>query len=300
MGIINTGSFPRLLLPGITTLFGMEYSQLDGLHDKIFQKKSSQRAFEEAVQLVGMGMAEKLGEGEALQLDTTKQGYSRRTYHEVWSKAAMITQVAFDDNLYQDQAQVLSKQLAKALFHAKENNARLLFDNCTSTSAPYVGADGKALLATDHPTGSGATFSNLSTSDLSELALENARNAIRGWVGSDGLLINANIKGLLVPPQLRFEAHRILMSTQRSGTANNDTNAIRELGMIPQIMEWAFLTDTNNWYLLTDVDGLVMYERKAMEPRYYMENETMNHVYQMSERYSFDYFDPRAVYGANV
>lgn len=297
--IITTGSHPRLLLGDISELFGAHYNQLDAKHGKVFRKKSSQRNYEEAAQLVGMGMAEKKDQGAPISLDSTKQGYSRRTYHEVWQKSAKITMEAVDDNRHLDQAAELSKHLARSLFHAKETNAAAIFNNATSTSAPYVGADGVALLSASHPLGGGAgTFSNLSTSDLSELALENAMIAIAGWVDNNNLLMNAKVKGLLIPPENRYTAHRILMSDLRSGTADNDANAIKDRNDVPEIMEWRFLTDSDSWFLLTDQDGLCFYERMAAKPSYEQEFLTKDHIYTMMERYSFDHYDPRAVYGS--
>lgn len=297
-GVITTGSHPRLLLPGISMLFGQFYNQLDAKHMEIFAKKMSKRNYEEAVQLVGVGQAEKKGEGEPIAIDSTKQGYARRTVHNVWHKAIKITMEAFEDNLYQDQSKILSKELAKALFHTKETNAAAILNNADSTSAPYVGADGKALLASDHPLGRGGSFSNLSTSDLSELALENAMIAIAGWVDNSNLLLNANVKSLVIPRQNRYTAHRILRSNLRAGTADNDANALKDMSDVPSIIEWRFLTDSDSWFLLTDQDGLCFYERKGQESRYFQEDTTLDNVYMMYERYSFDHYDPRAIYGS--
>lgn len=296
--VITTGSHPRLLLADISELFGAHYNQLTMVHDKVYRKKSSQRNFEEAVQLVGMGQAERKDEGSPISLEGTKQGYTRRTVHEVWQKSAKITMEAVEDNRHLNQATELPKHLAKSLFHAKESNAAALFNNATSTSAPYVGADGKALLSATHTLGGGGTFSNISTSDLSELALENAIIALGGFVDNSGLLMLTKVKSLLIPINNRFVAHRILRSDLRAGTAENDTNALKDLSEVPNIIEWRFLTDTDSWFLLTDQEGLVFYERKAAAPSYEQEFLTKDHIYTMMERYSFDHFDPRAVYGS--
>jgi hypothetical protein len=297
-GPVTTGLIPRLLLPGITELYGMKYKQLPSVHDKVYKKMKSERNYEEAVQMVGLGMAEIKGQGEAIAIDRFKQSYARRTQHDTWTKAVKITMEAFEDNLYQNQASFLSGELAKALFHAKESRSAALFNNATSTSAPYLGADGKAFLASDHPTGSGGTFSNIATSDISELALENAVINIYGYVGSDGLRMLARPKCLLIPRQSAFEAERILKSTLRSGTSDNDANALFQRKDIPQVLEWQFLTDSDSWFVLTDVDGLMYYERMAAKPHYHQDDATMDHLYSIFERYSFDYTDPRAVYGS--
>lgn len=296
--IITTGSHPRLLLADISELFGAHYKQLDALCDKVYMKKKSQLNYEEAVQLVGMDMASKKDQGSAIEIDGTKQGYSRRTYHEVWQKSAKITMEAVDDNRHLNQATELSKHLARSLFHAKETNAAALFNNATSTSAPYVSADGLAFLSSAHLLGGGGTYSNLSSSDLSELALEDAQIAIAGWVDNNNLLINAKVRSLLIPSNNRYTAHRILRSDLRVGTADNDANAIKDRNEIPQILEWRFLTDTDSWFLLTDQDGLCFYERMASRPSYEQEYLTKDHIYTMMERYSFDHYDERCVYGS--
>ena len=297
-GIITTGSKPRLLLPGITELFGMNYKQLNAIHPELYEKKASQRNYEEAVQLVGTGVAEEKGEGAAISVDSYKQGYTRLTQHKVWAKKMRITMEAFEDDLYLKQAQMISKSLAESLFHAKEINAAAIFNNATSTSAPYVGADGKALLASDHPTGSGGTFSNIVTSDLSELALEQAVINIYGFVGSNGLRMLAQPKCLLIPRNSIHIAHRILKSDLRSGTADNDVNALRDMGAIPKIIPWQFLTDSDSWFVLTNVPGLCYYERMGLTPHTHQDNDTLDQIYMMTERYSFDHYDPRVVYGS--
>lgn len=296
--IVTTGSHPRLLLADISHLFGAHYKQLDAMHAMVYKRKSSERNFEEAVQLVGMGQAEKKDQGSPIQIDGTKQGYTRRTYHEVWQKSAKITMEAVKDNRHLNMAAEFSKHLARSLFHAKETNSAALFNNATSTSAPYVGADGKALLATDHPLAGGGSFSNTVTSDLSELALENANIAIAGWVDNNSLLINAKVKSLMIPPDNRYVAHRILKSEYRSGTADNDANALKDRNDIPSVMEWRFLTDADSWFLLTDQDGLCFYDRQGAESSYEQEYLTKDHIYTVMERYSFDHFDPRCVYGS--
>ena len=296
--IITTGSHPRLLLADISELFGAHYEQLEAKHGMIYRKKSSQRNYEEAVQLIGMGMAEKKDQGSPISLDATSQGYSRRTYHEVWQKSAKITMEAVDDNRHLNQAAELSKHLARSLFHAKETNAAALFNNATSTSAPYVGADGVALLANNHPLGGSGTYSNLSISDLSELALENAMIAIAGWVDNNNLLLDAKVKKIVIPANNRYVAHRILNSDLRSGTTDNDANAIKDRGDVPEIVEWRFITDTDSWFLMTDQDGLCFYDRMAAKPSYEQEFLTKDHIYTIMERYSFDHYDGRAIYGS--
>lgn len=299
-GVVTTASTPRLLVPGITNLFGMNMKQHKSVFPEIYEKKSSTRNYEEAVLLQGLGVATVKDEGSPIELDSYQQGFARRTTHQAWGKALKVTKEQFDDNLYMSVAQVASKELAKSLFHAKEINAAAIFNNATSTSAPYVGADGKALLASDHPTGLGPTFSNLASTDLSELALEQAAIDILGWIGYDGLKVLVDPKNfkLLIPRQSIFNIHRILKSDMQVDSAENNTNALKDMGVIGKVIPWVFLTDTDSWYIITGERGLCHYDRNSPEVHHYMEDRTLDSVYQIYERYSFDHFDPHAVYGS--
>ena len=297
-GIITTGNKPRLLLPGISNLFGLAYKQYPSVYESVFDKKTSQRNYEEALRMTGVSMAEKKGEGEAIGIDDVNQSFARRTQHEVWGKKIAITEEAFEDDLYMKHAEGLSKELAKALFHAKETNAAAIFNNADSTTGIHQGSDGVALLSTAHLLGGGGTFSNTVTSDLSEVALENAVINIEGFVDDRGLRMMANVKCLLIPKESRYIAHRILSSTLRPGTPDNDANAIKDMNDVPDTKVWRFLTDTNSWFLVTDVPGFCFYERRGATPRYFMDDNTHDHIYSITERYSFDHYDPRAVYGS--
>ena len=298
-GAISTGSKPRLLQAGITELFGMDYKAWKPVHEIVFPKKSSDQNFETAVQMLGMGMASLKGEGAALALDSYQQGFVRITTHNVWGKRARVTMEAFDDDLYMKQASVLSKELSKALFQAKETNGAAFINNATSTSAPYVGGDGKALLATDHPTKIGTQSNKPSTdSDLTELALEDAVINIRNFVGDDGLRIVVEPVTLLIPNQLIFDAQRILKSQGQSATANNDLNALKALGLLQKIQSWSFLADPDQWTIITDIDGACLYQRKAPELMMHRDDSTYDYIYSMMERYSFDYYNFRRFYGS--
>lgn len=299
-GIITSGSAPRLLLPGISEMFGMAYKAYSSVISKIYDMETSDRNYEEAVQMVGIGMATLKGEGEAIQAEAYKQGYVRITNHNVWAKRMRITMEAFQDNLYLKQAPVMAKELAKALFHAKEVNAAALLNNSTSTSAPYLGGDGKALLATDHPTGSGATYANKPSvdADLSELVLEQACIDIMNFVGADGLKIMARPVRLIVPNASIFDAHRILKSDKQADTANNTTNALKYKGLLQEVVNWSYLTDNDMWMVITDVPGAVCYQRAKQELSHYSDDNTFDEVYTIKERYSFDYTDPRHFYGS--
>ena len=300
-GVVTTGSTPRLLISAmISNLFGMEYKQHKAVHPLIYDKKSSSQNFEEAVLLQGLGVASRKNEGSTIALDSYKQAAARRTVHQVWGKALKVTMEQFEDNLHMNVAQVASKELAKALFHAKEINAAAIFNNATSTSAPYVGWDAVALLSTAHPTGLGSTFTNRASTDFSELALEQAVIDILGWIGYDGLRVNVNHDNLklLIPRQELFNVHRILKSDLQSNSAEHNANAVKDMGIVSQIIPWVFLTDSDAWFVLTGERGLCYYDRQAPKTHHYQEDSTMDSIYQIYERYSFDHFDPHAVYGS--
>ena len=300
-GVITTGSTPRLLLSAtIANLFGMDYKQLQAVYPKVYKTKSSEKNFEESVLLNGLGMAQQKGEGDTIAIDSYQQGGARRTYHTVWGKGVRVTMEHFQDNLHMNVAQVASKELAKSLFHAKETNAAAFFNNATSTSAPYVGWDAKALLDTAHPTGVGGTFSNKASTDFSELALENAIITIKKWIGYDGLqvMINSSNLKLLIPVDSSFDVHRIIKSELRSGTADNDANAVKDMSIISSVIPWVFLTDTDSWFLLTGQDGLCHFDRMSPTTHHYQDDRTLDSIYQIYERYSFDHYDPHAVFGS--
>lgn len=297
-GTITSASHPRLLVGDISHLFGMHYAQHKPIAEMVYKKKSSQRNFEEAVQLSNIGEMEEKAESAAIVLDSFSQGHARLTTHKVWTKAVKISMEAVDDNRHLNMSTEIPRIIARSKWHTVESQGSALFNNATSTSAPYLGADGKALLASDHGLVKGGSVSNLSSSDLSELAIENARIAIDDFRDNANLRMNAQIKCLLIPSNSQFLAERVVNSPARVGTADNDLNAIDKLGTIPKILKWNFLTDTNSWFLLTDQPGLCYYERMAAKPFYYQEDNTFDHVYGMKCRFSFDYFDWRSVYGS--
>jgi hypothetical protein len=290
-GVITSFDKPRLLIPGIKVLYGDAYKQFSPVYQQIYELKSSERAYEEAVQLQGVGMAEIKGQGQAIATDSTAQGFARRSVHQVWAKAIRITMEAFDDNLYEDQASTLAKELAKALMHAKETVHAAPFNNLTSTSAPYLLSDGKALAASDHPGGIGPSFSNILNSDFNQLALEDADIQIQGWTGYDGLRMLANIKAMVIPRQLKYDVRRVMESDLESGTANNDKNVVKDT--VGKIIPWQFITDADSWSLLTDVpNGFVSYQNFTAKTNHYQDDKTLDQYYQMYERYVSDVVDP--------
>ena len=298
MSMIQTGSFPRLLIGDQLKMFGMEYAQLAPIHEKVYMKTSSDSYMETALQLDSFARAEVKQEGAAVTVSGISQGYGRMTLHKTYQKACSISMEAEQDGKLMKVADKIPALFARSLVYAKETVAAALFNNATSSSAPYVGADGVALLSASHPAKQGGTLSNLSSSDLTELALENACIAMDRWIDNAGELMSAKPKALLLPPEQKFAITRLVDSQLRSGTAENDLNAFTKLGVFPSVMTWSYITDTNSWFILTDQEGLVQYERMAPTNSYHLDENTKDHVYDILARFSFDHYDPRAVYGS--
>ena len=297
-GIITTGTFPKLLLPGIRELFGLEYSQLEKVHERVFDKMSSERNFEEVLELGGVGLATTKTEGSMISYDSAKQGVAARFVHTVYGKGMILTREAIEDNMYLSLAQVMTREIAKSLVHAKDTIAANIFNRAQNGS--YLLADGVVLCATNHPVTTGGTFKNRPTTnaDLSETSLEQAIIDIYDLVGSDGLKIDVTPRQLLIPHNLIFDAHRLLKSELRPNSANNDTNAAKDMGLISEIVPWRRLTDADAWFILTDVrPGRVLYQRR--DPQMDSENDfdTQNAKFLGTERYSLGVADTRSVYG---
>lgn len=302
-GIITQNTAPRMLLPSaISTIYGTEYeiAAKKAIHTKLYEMKTSDRAYEEALQLVGIGPASLKDEGGTIEMDSYQQGYDRLSYHQVWAKKMRITEEAFEDNKHISQAQTMGKMLAQSSLLAKEINGHALFNNPTSTSAPFVGADGVAFLSTAHVLSKGGTLANKPSvdADLSEAAIEAACQGIWNWTDDANNRIFLKPKALFLHQNQVFDAHRILKSSLRVATADNDANALMDMGMIPEIIPSVYLTDTDAWFILVDGPGLVMYSRYATEQFSYNDDQTRDLVFGIKDRYVFDYYDPRAVFGS--
>ena len=297
-GIISTGSFPKALWPGVKKWYGAAYSDYKTQYDALFEKFSSEKAWEEFVGTVGLGYAVVKAEGAPVTYDTEQQGFTTRVQHVNYALGFIITEEMMDDDQYMIVGERRSKLLARSMRHTKEVNGANVYNRAFNAS--YTFGDGKEMIATDHPNVSGGTWSNeLATpADLSEAALEQAVIDIQGFTDDRGLLIAVNPTMLIIPRNLVFEAERILKTDGRVATADNDLNAIKTMGFIPRIQVNQFLTDTDAWFLRTDVPGLAYVERKADSFAQDNDFDTSNAKFKAQGRYSFTCFDPRSIYGS--
>lgn len=297
---ISRAQLLKELLPGLNALFGMEYAKYDNQHAEIFETESSDRSFEEEVKLSGFSAAPVKAEGDSIQYDNAQEAWTARYTHETVSMGFSITEEAMEDNLYDSLSSRYTKALARAMAYTKQVKAAAILNSAFDTNVTY--GDGKALCVTDHPLVSGGTNSNRPTvaADLNETSLEAAVIQISQWTDERGLLISAKPRKLVVPPQLMFTATRLLETEGRVGTADNDLNAIRNNGSIPQgYTVNHFLTDTDAWFLLTDIpNGLKHFVRTPMSTSMDADFDTGNARYKARERYSFGASDPLAIFGS--
>lgn len=298
MSVINTGSFAKALWPGVNAWYGKAYKEYPEEYSKLFDKYTSRKAFEEDVGVSSFGLAVQKSEGSPVSYDNERQAFITRYQHVVYALGFIITREMNDDDQYDVVGQRKAQGLAFSMRQTKEVVAANVYNRAFNTS--YTGGDGSALCVTNHANLKGGTWSNrLSTdADLSEASLEQACIDIAGFTNDAGLTIAVRPKSLIIPRQLMFEAKRILGSDGRVGTDNNDLNAIKSLGAIPEIITNHFLTDTDAWFIRTDVpDGMKYFERDA--DSFDMDNDwdTENAKFKARGRYSFGWTDPRALYG---
>jgi hypothetical protein len=297
---ISRAQLLKELLPGLNALFGLEYNRYPEEHKQIFETETSERSFEEETKLSGFSAAPVKAEGAAMAYDNAQEAWTARYVHETIAMGFSITEEAIEDNLYDSLSSRYTKALARAMAYTKQVKAANIL-NQGFTGGPTYG-DGKVLFATDHPLISGGVNSNRPTigADLNETSLESAVIQIAGWTDERGLLIAAKPRKLIVPPQLQFVATRILETEQRVGTADNDINALKNNGSIPEgytVNHW--LTDPNAWFLTTDVpNGLKHFVRAPMKTGMDMDFDTGNSRYKSRERYSFGVSDPLGAYGS--
>ena len=297
---ISRAQLLKELLPGLNALFGLEYKRYGEEHKEIYDIETSDRSFEEETKLSGFGAAPVKSEGNSIQYDTAQEAWTARYTHETIALGFAITEEAVEDNLYDKLSARYTKALARGMAYTKQVKAAAILNNATSAS--YVYGDGVALLSTAHPLTSGGTQSNRPTTgvDLNETSLEAAVIAIAAWVDERGLLLAAKPRKLILPPALTFVATRLLETSNRVGTADNDINALKSNGSIPEgytVNHW--LTDTNQWFLTTDVpNGLKMFVRAPMTTKMDGDFDTGNVRYKARERYSFGVSDPLAIYGS--
>jgi len=299
-GIITSGSFAKSLWPGVRAWYGQAYDEFPVEWDKLFDKNTSRRAFEEEVGYSGFGLAAEKPEGESISYDSERQGFITRYSHVVYGLGFIVTREAVDDDLYDVVAKRKAQGLAFSMRQTKEIVGANVY-NLAFSGGPTYG-DGVSLLNSAHPNMAGGTWSNvLSTpSDLSEAALEQAAIDIQGFTNDRGLKIAIKPKSLIIPYQLEFEAMRILKTVGRVGTDLNDINAIKEMGMFPGgVVVNHYLTDPDAWFIRTNAPhGMKYFERRGDE--FGMDNDfdTENAKYKATGRYSFGATDPRGLFGS--
>lgn len=300
VGIVNTGSFAKSLWPGVNKWWGEAYAEFPVEYTDLVETETSRRNFEEEVGSVGFGLPVVKNQGESVSYDTHYQGFTTRYTHTVWALGFMITREAYEDDLYDIVGPRYSKGLAFSMRQGKEIVVANMFNRGFNSS--YTGGDGKELFSTAHPNRSGGTYSNkLSVdADLSEASLEQACIDIMKYTNDRGLRISVMPKSLHIAPDNVFEAERILKSTARVGTANNDINALKEMGKFPGgIKVNHYFTDADAWFIKTScADGTKLKQRRKIE--FAMDNDfdTENAKYKASERYSVGWTDPKGWYAS--
>ena len=295
----NTGSFAKALWPGINAWYGKEYAEYPVEYKDLFETHSSKRAYEEDVGVSSFGLAIEKTEGASISYDSERQAFTTRYTPVVYALGFIITREIMEDDQYDVVGQRKAQGLAFSMRQTKEVVAANVYNRAFNST--YTGGDGKELLATDHPNLAGGTWSNELTTaaDLSEAALEQACIDIAGFTNDRGLLIAVRPETLVIPRQLMFEAKRILATDGRVATADNDLNALKTLGVIPKVVTNHFLTDTDAWFIRTNVkNGMKYFERRADE--FGMDNDfdTENAKYKATGRYAFGWTDPRALFGS--
>lgn len=298
---ISRAQLLKELLPGLNALFGLEYAQYGEEHKEIFDIETSERSFEEETKLSGFSAAPVKNEGSAIAYDNAQEAFTARYNHETIALGFSLTEESVEDNLYDSLSARYTKALARAMAYTKQTKGAAILNNGFSSS--YKGGDGVALFSTAHPTVGGGTNSNTFTTeaDLNETSLESAVIQIAGWVDERGLLIAAKPEKLVIPPALMFVATRLLETELRVGTSDNDINALKSNGSIPGgYTVNHFLTDTNAWFLTTDVpNGLKMFTRAPLSNSMDGDFDTGNVRYKSRERYSFGWSDPLGMFGSS-
>lgn len=305
-GIVNTGSFAKALWPGVNQWYGDAYSEYPVEWTKLFEQHSSRRAFEEDVGASYFGLAQVKNETQGVNYDSARQGFTSRYNHVVYALGFIISREVYEDDQYDVVGKLKAKSLAFSMRQTKEIIAANVYNRAFNTS--FLGGDGATLIASAGGGGSasapniaGGTYTNgpATAFDLSEASLEQACIDIAGFTNDRGLKIAVRPKTLIIPKELMFEAQRILKTDGRVGTDLNDLNAIKTMGMIPEIVVNHYLTDTDAWFIRTDVsNGLKYFERRGDEFGMDEDFDTENAKYKATARYSFGWTDRRAIYGS--
>ena len=298
---ISRAQLVKELEPGLNALFGMEYARYEDETREIFETESSDRAFEEEVLITGFGNAPVKREGDGVEFDTAYEGYTARYTHETIALAFALTEEAVEDNLYDRLGARYTKALARSMAHTKQVKGSNVLNNAFSSS--YTGGDGLSLVNSAHTLAGGGTFSNRPSTyvDLNETSLEDSLITISTFVDDRNLTLALQGLKLIVPPQLQFIAERLLETPGRVGTADNDINALRNMGMISDgYAVNHFLTDTDAWFILTDCpDGMKHFERTSLSTNMEGDFDTGNVRFKARERYSFGWSNPRGIYGSS-
>jgi len=297
---ISRAQLVKELEPGLNALFGLEYKRYENQHAEIYNIESSDRAFEEEVMLSGFGNAQVKGEGQGIAFDDAQETFTARYTHETIALAFAITEEAIEDNLYDRLASRYTKALARSMANSKQVKAASPLINGLPTTDGFDSGDGVSLFNTSHTTLSGSFANTLTTqADLNETSLEQSLIDIGEMTDERGLLIAAKGVKMIVPPENQFNAERLMKSQGRTGTADNDINAVNSMGMIPQGYRVNnYLTDADSWYIITDVpNGMKMFVRTPLNTAMEGDFDTGNVRYKARERYSFGVSDPRGIFG---
>lgn len=299
---ISRAQLLKELLPGLNALFGLEYAKYSDEHAEIFETENSDRSFEEETKLSGFGAAPVKNEGSAIVFDNAQEAFTARYTHETIAMGFSITEEAVEDNLYDSLSTRYTKALARAMAYTKQVKAAAILNQAFTGAGNPTYGDGEVLCSTTHPLVSGGVNSNRTEigADLNETSLEAAVIQIAAWEDERGLLIASQPRKLVVPPALMFVATRLLETELRVGTADNDLNAIKTNGSIPEgYTVNHYLTDNNAWFLMTDIpNGLKHFVRTPMQTSMDGDFDTGNARYKARERYSFGVSDPLGVFGS--
>jgi len=298
---ISRAQLLKELLPGLNALFGMEYKRYGEEHKEVYETETSERSFEEETKLAGFTAAPVKNEGSAIAYDNGQEAWTARYNHETIAQGFSITEEAIEDNLYDSLSARYTKSLARSMSYTKQVKAAAILNNGFA-AGQNAGGDGVALFSSAHPLISGGTNSNIpsTAADLNETSLENAVIQIAAWTDERGLLVAARPRKLIIPPSLQFVATRLLETSLRVGTNDNDVNALKNNGSIPEGYAINhFLTDTNAWFLTTDVpNGMKHFVRSPLVNSMDGDFDTGNVRYKARERYSFGFSDPLGMYGS--
>jgi len=298
---ISRAQLVKELEPGLNALFGLEYKRYDNQHAEIYTNESSDRAFEEEVMLSGFANANVKVEGSGVNYDQSQETYTARYTHDTIALAFAITEEAIEDNLYDRISSRYTKALARSMSNAKQVKAAAPLNNGLPTADAFDSGDGVSLFNTSHTTVSGTSVKNTLTTqaDLNETSLEQALIDIAGFTDERGLRVAAKGVKMIIPSANQFSAERLLKSQGRTGTADNDINAVASMGMVPQGYRVNnFLTDSDSWYIITDVpNGMKMFTRAPLTTAMEGDFDTGNVRYKARERYSFGVSDYRGIFG---